>query len=196
MQPGDNDPSSTESGTDAQAPAAETSPWQYSQESETTTTQPHPNNLPPVSWTASEFIDNEKNASWFLGLTGATVLASAVIYLITHDVITPIVIAIAAVLFGITAKRKPRTLEYLLDHAGVTIGGKPYSYSLFKSFSMMEEGAFTSIQLMPLKRFMPPISLYYPPESEERIITTLGSYLPHEERSHDEIDHLMRKIRF
>ncbi len=173
----------------------EPSPWQYSSGDEVASQQPAAN-LSPVSWTASEFVDNEKNASWFMGLVAITAVAVLVIYLITRDLVTAFVIIMAATLFGITAKRKPRTLQYQLDNTGVNIGGKPYGYDLFKSFAMMEEGAFNSIQLMPLKRFMPPISLYYPPESEDQIVTTLGSYLPHEERTHDPVERLMRRVRF
>jgi len=129
-------------------------------------------------------------------LAGLTGLVVAVVYLITREVFSAIVIVLAASLFGVTAQRKPRTLQYQVDSHGVSIGSKAYQYGLFKSFSVLEEGAFSSIQLMPLKRFMPPISLFYPPEQEEQIVNTLGSYLPHEERTHDPIDRLMRRVRF
>ncbi len=49
---------------------------------------------------------------------------------------------------------------------------------------------------MPLKRFMPPITLYYPPDQEDAVINALAAYLPHEDRTHDPVDRLMRKIRF
>lgn len=150
----------------------------------------------PVTWTASEFVDHEKDFSWFLKLGGITVVLVAIIYLVTEEAITSIVIILASALFGVTASRKPRTLEYQITPAGVSIGGKLYKFEIFKSFSVIEEEAFNSIQLMPLKRFMTPISLYFPPEQEEQIITTLGSYLPHEERGRDPVDRLMRKVRF
>lgn len=177
--------------------ASETpSPWQYSPGDEVASGRLPQANIPPVSWSASEFIDNEKNAGWFIALAGITAGAVALIYLITRDLVTVFVVIMAATLFGVTAKRKPRTLQYQLDHMGVNIEGKLYPYDSFKSFAMMHEGAFNSIQLMPLKRFMPPISLYYPPESEDQIMTTLGSYLPHEDRTHDPIERLMRRVRF
>lgn len=152
--------------------------------------------LAPVSWTASEFVDHEKNNSWYMSLAAITGVAVVVIYLITRDIVTALAILIAAGLFGVTARRRPRTLQYELDSYGVHIGDKLYEYSAFKAFSVIEEGAFNSIQLMPLKRFLPPISLYFPPDQENQIIDTLGNYLPHEERSRDPIDRLMRKVRF
>jgi hypothetical protein len=186
----------TPSSTQDQPAIAEASPWRYSTDNEAAGSQLSQPDLQPVSWSASEFVDHEKNSSWFMGLAGITLLAVVIIYLITHDLVTSVVIIMAAALFGVTAHRKPRTLQYQLDHVGVSIGDKSYSYDVFKSFSVLEEGAFNSIQLMPLKRFMPPISLYYPPENEEQIVTMLGSYLPHEDRTHDPIDKLMRKVRF
>lgn len=178
------------------AQAEEPSPWQYNQDEGSENAQYSPVSTKPVSWSASEFIEHEKSPTWFIGLAGLTVLAVAVIYLATRDWVTSVVIIIAAALFGVTAKRKPRTLQYQVDNVGVVIDGKPFPYDVFKSFSVLAEGAFNSIQLMPLKRFMPPISLYFPPENEEQIVTTLGSYLPHEDRTHDPIDRLMRRVRF
>ncbi len=172
------------------------SPWQYSPEDQAAASRLPQASVPPVSWSASEFIDNEKNPGWFIALAGIAAGAVMLIYLITRDLVTVFVVIMAATLFGVTAKRKPRTLQYQLDHTGVNIDSKLYPYDSFKSFAMMQEGAFNSIQLMPLKRFMPPISLYYPPESEAQIIATLGSYLPHEERAHDPIERLMRRVRF
>lgn len=180
-----------------EAVAAESSSWQYAPGDEAVSSQSLAHaSVDPVTWSASEFVDNEKNAGWFLTLAGLSVVAVSLIYFITKDVVTIVVVLLAAVLFGVTAKRKPRTLQYQLDHRGIQIGDKGYPYESFKSFSVLEEGAFNSIQLMPLKRFMPPISLYYPPESEQQVVATLGSYLPHEERTHDPIERLMRKVRF
>lgn len=196
MQPGDETKPEDPNTDDRSLPEADEpqSPWQYS--SETGDGFQAPADLPTVTWSASEFIDHQKNAGWFFGLAGATILAGAILYFLTKDIVTVVVVAIAAVLFGITAGRKPRTLNYQLDHRGVQIAEKSYPYVLFKSFSVLEEGAFSSIQLMPLKRFMPPITLYYPPETEDQIINTLGNYLPHEDRQHDAVDRLMKRIRF
>jgi hypothetical protein len=49
---------------------------------------------------------------------------------------------------------------------------------------------------MPLKRFMPPLSLYMDPADEEKIVDVLADYLPVEQREQDPIDKLMRRLRF
>ena len=117
-------------------------------------------------------------------------------YFITHDIVSSSVIIIVAVLFGVTAAHKPRVLNYRLDSNGLGIGQKFYPYGLFKAFSVVDEGSFSNITFVPLKRFMPGISIYYDPQDEEKIINALTAHLPMEQVSHDTFDRLMRKVRF
>jgi hypothetical protein len=159
--------------------------------------------LPPVessetevTWTASEFIARHKGGGWYLLLAVGTVLVAALVYLISRDLITVGAIVAAVVLFGVSASRKPRVLTYHMNESGLTIGTKFYPYSLFKSFSIAEEGAFSSIVLTPLKRFMPFISIYYEPADEDRIVAIFAHYLPMENQPADAVDSLMRHIRF
>jgi hypothetical protein len=49
---------------------------------------------------------------------------------------------------------------------------------------------------MPLKRFSPPISMYYDPKDELAITNALSRHLPFEPRDRDALDKLMHKIRF
>ncbi len=150
----------------------------------------------PVSWTASEFIDHQKTPSWYLGLAAVTVVAMGLVYVLTRDYISTGVIGTVAILFGVIAARQPRTLQYQISDHGIQIGDKFFEYALFKSFSVTQDGPIYSITLMPLKRFMTPISMYYDPKDEKKIGNILSDYLPYEERSHDVVDRLMNKIRF
>ena len=149
-----------------------------------------------VAWSASEFIAHHKSASWYIGLAVAALIVAAVIFLLTHDKISTGVIVLAAVVLGIFGARKPRVLNYKLDGAGLNIGQKFYDYNLFKSFAVIEEGAFSSIILMPMKRFMPSLSLYYAPDDENKIVDILAERLPFENRKQDAVDSFMRRIRF
>jgi hypothetical protein len=149
-----------------------------------------------ITWTASEFIAHHKTPAWFLKLAGITAVAAAIVYLLTRDYITAGMIVIVAAAFGAIAARPPRVLNYKVDNRGFTIGPKFYGYFDFKSFSVIDEGPINSIFFLPLKRFMPGISIYYAPEDEQRIITLLAEHLPQEFRQHDAIDRLMHTIRF
>lgn len=149
-----------------------------------------------VSWTASEYVAHQKNASWYFLLLIVVVAMSTGVYFIVNDVLTVITIVVVGGAFAFLASRPPRTLHYSVNSTGVKIDKKLYPHNILRSFSVQEDGALHSLQLIPLKRFMPAISLYYPPDQEESILNVLSSYLPHEDRKPDALDRLMRKVRF
>lgn len=149
-----------------------------------------------ITWTASEFIAHAKSPAWYLALAAAAAVLAAGVYLISRDIISVIVVVVAAMLLGFYGGRQPRQLEYKLDSKGLSIGDRRLSYGEFRSFSVMAEGAFSSIVFMPLKRFAAPTTIYYPPEDEDRIVGVLSGHLPLEERTHDAVDRLMHRIRY
>lgn len=152
--------------------------------------------LKPIKWSASEFIEREKSSGWYVWLALATAAVSVATYFLFHDMITSIVIALAAILFGFAAARKPRQIEYTIDVRGITIAGKLMPYSMFKSFSLDKEGAITSILLMPSKRFAPMTVVYIDPENEDTVINHVAAKLPFDDSVVDTVDRLMRRIRF
>lgn len=149
-----------------------------------------------VSWTASEFIEHSKNFGWYVKLAIVAVILAALVFLVTRDKISTGVIIVAAAALGIFAARKPRVLQYRLDDDGLSVGTKLYNYELFKSFSMVNEGAVLSIYLLPMKRFMPALTIYYAHADEEAIVNVLSERLPVSERRSDAVDRLMHRIRF
>lgn len=159
--------------------------------------QGHEAALPEVRWTASEFIEHEKDAGWYGRLGFATVVVAGLIFLVTRgDKITVGMIVILAIFFGIYASRKPRTLSYKLDGKGLTIGGKMYGYDGFRSFSAADDGAFPGITFMPLKRFSAAVTIYYERSDEAKIMRILSNYLPHEQLKRDLLEQFLHYIRF
>jgi hypothetical protein len=151
---------------------------------------------PLASWSASEYIAHQKAASWYFGLLGIAVVVAAIVYIVTRDIISSIVVLVVAVLFGVFATRKPQVLEYAIHDSGLQIGNKFYTFQDFKSFSLIDDGAISSIFLMPTKRFMPGLTIYFPPEQEKQVTEAIGAYLPFEERDLDPVEKLMKKVRF
>lgn len=149
-----------------------------------------------VSWTASEFIAHHKTPTWYAGLFGVAVVVAALIWLLTRDIFSSVVVIVAVGMLAAYASRSPRELRYAVDDNGITIGEKQYAYSSFRSFSVIEDGAFSSIEFMPLKRFSPPTTIYYDPNDEDAIAGAIARHLPFENRQRDAIDALMHKIRF
>ena len=155
-----------------------------------------------VNWKASEYIHHEKNSSWYFGLLGAAILVGVILYLVNDDltsfggITSYAVLAVMTAAIMVYANRKPETLEYHLDPEILRIGDREYLLDDFRSFSIVQDGGVVSVTLAPLKRFMPPVSLYYDPNDEENIINILASVLPHEETELDFVDRLIRKVRF
>lgn len=181
----------------AQQPEQTDAGWQFSNEDEMYSGQtPAPSYTETVSWTASEYVSHDKNAGWYTLVVVTSVVVAAVVFLLTKDYVSPVVVVVLGVAFAAFGARKPQVLEYAIDNTGVRIGQKHYPYELYRTFSVIEEDAVRSILLMPMQRFNLPISLYYDPADEVRIIEALGAHLPHEDRKPAAVDNFMRRIRF
>ncbi len=148
------------------------------------------------TWQASEFATNEKNKSWYLILAGAAILVSGVTFLITREWLSIVVIVVLAVAVGFYGNIKPRTLSYSIEELGIKIGEKFYGFNEFKSFSVLEDMAVPSINLMPIKKLMMPISIYVAPSDLSKVADILGNYLPFEEKQRDFTDKLSHRLRF
>ncbi|TAH36610.1 hypothetical protein EYC59_00325 [Candidatus Saccharibacteria bacterium] len=149
-----------------------------------------------ITWTAAEFVARDKSPTWYLALATAGVIASALIYWVTKDKITTAIIAFALFAFGLFAARKPKSQTYGLDARGLRIGQRLYSFTSFKSFAISEEGHTASLVFMPLKRFMPPLTIHVTPEVEDQAIDFLAHVLPFDQNHRDAVDSLMKRIRF
>jgi hypothetical protein len=151
---------------------------------------------PEVAWTASEFISHNKGAGWYATLIGGLAAMCVLVYIFTRDIISIVTIAVVFILFLIIGASKPQQRHYSVDGQGITIGEKFYPYAMFKSFAVLHEGAIGSVNFIPLKRFMPELSVYFAPEDEDRILDVLLSSLPNEQRGERATDRLMKRLRF
>lgn len=181
----------------ATAPTEPANGWQFRQEAEPAAADVQPTAPPEdVSWTASEFIAHEKSGGWYVLLVCCAAVAAALVYMLTKDKISTGVVVLAAAAFGVFAARKPRTQQYSLTGRGLQIGQKFYGFQDFKTFSVSEEGAIASIVFAPMRRFMPPLTIYVAPDVEDKVMDFLSAYLPFEEHKTDAVDSLLKRIRF
>lgn len=152
----------------------------------------------PIHWSANEYIHQEKNGLWYV-IFAIVVLAFIVadIYWIKSFLfsfsILIVVMAAAVIMF---ARRPPRTIDYTLSgDQGLYIGEKLYHFSEFKAFGLIRDQGEHSIVLIPIKRFSPGITVYFPEESGEQIVDIFGARLPMQELKLDAIDVVVRKLR-
>jgi hypothetical protein len=149
-----------------------------------------------ITWTTAEFHAHDKSAGWYLLLAIATIVSAGVLYIWTKSIVTPVVILISGIIFGIYGTHQPNQLEYSMDDQGIRIGSKQYHYDEFRLFIVTTGSPLPEITLLPIKRFMPPLSVRYVPEVENKMLDMLGDHLPFEERRPEVIDSLMRRIHF
>lgn len=149
-----------------------------------------------IAWTASEFIAHHKSAGWYGSFALAILGIAALVFLLTKDWVGPgavVLVGISLIIFG---ARQPRQLQYALSGDGLLVANKYFPLDSFRSFTIIDEGAFSSIVFMPLKRFGQFITVYFDPHDEEKIINLLASRLPLEDKDLDVIDQLMKRLRF
>lgn len=170
--------------------------WQYSQDDADSPEQASEPYVQPVSWTASEYIAHQKGFGWFLLVLLVVIGLAGIVYLVTDELVSPVVILIIGIAFTAFAGRPPQTLEYSIDGTGIHISTRSYTYSRFRSFAILEDEPTPTIMLIPLRRFDLPINLHFDEADAEKIVNILGNYLPGEERNAPPVDRLMSKIRF
>ncbi len=149
-----------------------------------------------IRWTASEFIAHSKSANWYLLLGLAAVLIATIIWLLTRDWFATGAVAVGILLLFVYAGRQPRQEQYMLDGYGITIGGRHHAFSEFRSFAVIPEGAFMSIEFTPLQRLATYTTVYCAPDDESRIVALLSEHLPMSEPHASLTDSLMRRIHF
>ncbi len=148
----------------------------------------------PITWSAYEYIHQEKGTMWFtvFGIVTALLVGATIFFQQWSFLVLIIVIAVVIV---VSAKRPPRELTYALTDEGLSIDGKMHSYDSFKAFGIIRDGEEFSVMLIPTQRFQPGITVYFPEEAGEAIVDILGGILPMKDLKLDAVDRLVRLLR-
>ena len=149
-----------------------------------------------INWQASEFVHHEKSMEWFLALVGVGVALLLLDIFLIRSWTFGILIVVMTITALLVARRPPRIITYTLTPDGIRIDEKRFGFHDFRAFGVVQEGAFYSIRIIPAQRFMPMVSVYFPPEMGEQIVDIFGSMLPMEQIKLDPIDKFVEKIRF
>ena len=203
-KPGDADPQPASAPAQspqaqASAPALEPAPVlaQAPQGQQAAPSVPVLSTHPDVSWTATEFIAQEKSPLWYLSLVVITAALAALVKFVGHDTVSMVLIILIGIIVWVVAGRQPRSLQYLLDSKGVTINRAFRPYGEFKSFAIVQEGQLNSIIFMPLKRFTLPLSFHVNSEDTDQVVAKLSDYLPNDQsHGHDSLDRLVQRLHF
>ena len=84
-------------------------------------------------WSALEYEDKEKSSDWFWAL-GIIMVSSSIAAIIFGDYFFAALLILSGFLLGFFAIKKPDTITYELNTAGLKIGARMYPYENIKSF--------------------------------------------------------------
>lgn len=150
---------------------------------------------PIVRWQAYEYIHREKNVLWYVVFAVVTVLLIMTALFLLHSFTFVILIPVMAAALLVYNRRPAHPLDYTLSRQGLHVGDRLYGFGEFKSFTVIHGDDEYSIMLVPVKRFRPGVSIYFPEDSGEAIVDALAARLPMEEAHLDVIDRVIRKLR-
>lgn len=150
----------------------------------------------PVHWSAREYIHSEKNGLWFVLFALAVMIFIAVDLLWIKSYTFSVLVIVMSIAVIVYLRRPPQMIDYALSgDQGLYIGDRLYHFNEFKAFGLIRDGEHNSIMLIPIKRFNPGVSVYFPEEVGEEIVDILGARLPMEKLKLDMIDVIVRKLR-
>lgn len=151
--------------------------------------------LEPVQWQAVEYVQYAKQPLWYVGF-GAVVIVLMVLAVWLMQAWTfAVLILVMAVALLLYSHRPPRELSYVLSEKGLYINDQLHPMGEFKAFGVVQDSENHSLMLIPIKRFRPGLSVFFPTEVGERVVDLLGAYLPMQELKLDLFDKIVQKLR-
>jgi hypothetical protein len=151
--------------------------------------------LPALEWTASETDYSHKGLWWYLALAVIIValVATAVIFKLWLGIGVFLAMGLT---IGVYAQRGPHTQTYRLDDQGLTVEGKLYTFDKFKTFGVISDASWHTIDLESTARFMPRLNILYNDADFGAIVDRLADNLPRQDRSPEAVERLTRWLRF
>jgi hypothetical protein len=151
--------------------------------------------LEPVRWQATEYIHREKSPTWFIFFAIICIALVTIAIFLIQSITFAILIPVMAAALIVYARRPPRILDYTLSKQGLHVNDHLYAFGEFKGFAVVHGDDEYSVLLIPIKRFRPGVSVYFPEEAGEAIVDMLAARLPMQELHLDMVDQVIRKLR-
>ena len=148
----------------------------------------------PVTWQAKEYLQQDKPPLWYV-LFAVIVVAFVGVALWLQAWTFAVLVPIMAAALAVYAHRPPRIVTYSVSEKGLTINDQLHPMGEFKSFGVLPDSELHSLMLVPVKRFRPGVTLYFPEEVGESLVDILGAYLPMRDLHVDMVDKVIHKLR-
>lgn len=149
---------------------------------------------PIVHWQAHEYIHRDKNVLWYVIFGVVIVALMALALFLMHSITFVVLIPVMAAALVVYARRPPHMIDYTLSRQGLHVNDALYHFADYKAFSVIHGDDEYSIMLLPIKRFKPGITVYFPEDKGEAIVDVMAARLPMQESHLDFIDQLIKKL--
>lgn len=149
----------------------------------------------PVRWQAQEYIQHDKGQLWFVVFAIAFAALMAVAIFLIKSFTFNVLVPVMAIALFVYVNRPPRVIDYTLSRKGLHVNDRLYPFADFRGFGVVHDGKEFSILLLPVKRFKPGVSVYFPESAGEAIVDMLGARLPMQELHLDFVDRIIKKLR-
>ncbi len=150
--------------------------------------------LEDIDWVSIDK-SSSKKFSWYLIFIASTIVLGGLIYLITRDLITTIVIVFCGIILLAYSIKKPKSVNYKLTDSSLYVSGKAFKISNFKSFSINNHGLDKAISLVPMKRFYPYLYINLNQDVSADVIQRLSQIIPVQKPTLDIFESLLRFIK-
>ncbi len=150
---------------------------------------------PGFKWQASEYVHNHKGTGWYAGLVGGVAILVGAALLLHYWLVAGAFVAMG-VAIAVYAHKPPRVLTYELTAAGIVIEGHALPFKEFRSFGVLPDAEWHTIDLEPTRRFRPRMAVLFDPQDLDVIVAHLEQYLPRVDRQPDMIERVTQYLRF
>lgn len=149
----------------------------------------------PVTWEAPEIIRDQRGIVWYIVAGVATLVMIVLSVLVFNNWTFAVLLPIMAAAVLTLSIKPPENINYAISPKGVYVADKLYDFSEFRAFGIIKEKELHSAVLLPVKRFSPGLTIYFPEEKGEKIVDMLGARLPIQEIKLDALEKLIRLIK-
>jgi hypothetical protein len=157
-----------------------------------------PTDLPaiqPVNWQAPEYVQHDKSPLWYIFFAVIVcVFVGAAIFLQAWTFV--VLIPVMAVALMVYTHRPPHVINYALSEKGLYINDMLHPMGEFKAFSVAQSAnpQQNQLVLIPVKRFRPSLTVFFPSEVGEELVDIIGAYLPDQPYKLDAFDKIIQKL--
>lgn len=130
-----------------------------------------------ISWEANSFYRYKRSINWYAGLIVLTAVL-AIIFLLLHNYLLAVIIAVAAVVTAKLAGANPTREEVAISDKGVTIRNNFYPFAFFKSYYLDNSYGVNRLYLETTRRIFPTMVVFLGSQDPLKINDLLARHLP------------------